>query len=59
MSDDRSFKIVQLSDVYIDGSGKDFLRTQALFENLVLNDKPNLVVIGGDIVSPDIAQDEF
>ena len=34
------------------------MRTQALFENLVMNDKPNLVVIGGDTVSPNISQNE-
>ena len=52
---DGSFRVVQLSDIYVDGNPDNFLNTQALIENLILKEEPDLVVITGDTVKPDSA----
>jgi predicted MPP superfamily phosphohydrolase len=52
---DGSFRVLQLSDIYVDGNAENFLNTQALIENLILKEEPDLVVITGDTVKTDSA----
>ena len=58
MPGDHELKIVQLSDLYMDGSAANYLKTQSLIENLFYHEKPEFIIITGDIVSPEITDPE-
>ena len=46
--------ILQLSDIMINDDADTFLQTQALIENLVYQERPDLILLTGDVVDPDI-----
>jgi len=49
-NEDGSFKILQLEEINVNGIAEDYLETQALIENLIYSERPDLIVITGDIV---------
>lgn len=49
---DNSFRVVQLSDIWVDGDGQHFIDTNTFIEKLLKKEQPNLIVITGDIVDP-------
>jgi len=51
-----NFVILQLSDLMMDDDAESYLQTQALIENLVYQERPDLVLLTGDIVDPAIVQ---
>lgn len=52
MNADNKFVIAQLGDLMNTGVPADYIRTQAVIENLVQNVQPDLIVITGDSVDP-------
>jgi hypothetical protein len=46
------FIIAQLGDIMNNGVPADYIRTQAIIDNIVQNVHPNLIVITGDTVDP-------
>ena len=49
-NEEGSFKILQLEEINVNGIAEDYLETQALIENLIYSERPDLIVITGDIV---------
>ncbi len=49
--------IAQLGDLMNTGVAADFIRTEAVIENIVKNVRPNLIVITGDSVTPTISSE--
>lgn len=49
---DNTFRVVQLSDILIDGDEQNFVNTQHFIENLLKKENPDLIVITGDTVHP-------
>ena len=54
---DGTFKIVTFSDLALSDNSEDYLSTQGLIENVLNSEKPDLVVLTGDIVDPAYADD--
>ena len=49
---DNSFRVVQFSDIWVDGDAQNFLETQKFMERLLKKEQPDLIVITGDVVDP-------
>lgn len=49
---DNTFRVVQLSDLWIDGDSQHFIDTADFIDKLLKKEKPNLIVISGDTVDP-------
>ena len=49
---DGSFKIVTFSDLYFNDSAEDYLQTQGLIETVLNEERPDVVVLTGDVVDP-------
>lgn len=49
---DNTFRVVQLSDVWANGDQADFSNTMDFIEKLLKKEKPDLVVLTGDVVDP-------
>jgi hypothetical protein len=56
---DGTFKIVTFSDLALSGIEEDYTMTQALIETVLNSEKPDLVVLTGDIVDPENAADDY
>ena len=54
---DGSFKVVTFSDLGLNESSEDYLQTQGLIESVLNSEKPDFVVITGDIVDPKHSDD--
>lgn len=55
MDPDNKFTIAQLGDLMNTGIPADYIRTQAVIENIVQNVQPDLIVLTGDTVDPKYA----
>ena len=44
--------MLQLSDLMINDNAEDYLHTSALIENLVYQERPDLIILTGDVVDP-------
>ena len=54
---DGTFKIAILSDLGFNENSEDYLQTQGLIETLLSNENPDLIVLTGDVVDPDHAEE--
>jgi hypothetical protein len=51
---DNSFRVVQFSDIWADGDDQNFLNTQKFIQNVIKKEKPDLIVVTGDVVDPSL-----
>jgi hypothetical protein len=49
---ENSFRVVQFSDIWVDGDAENFLNTQKFIQNLIKKEQPDLIIITGDVVDP-------
>lgn len=51
---DNSFRVVQFSDIWADGDDQNFVNTQKFIQNVIKKEKPDLIVVTGDVVDPSL-----
>lgn len=56
---DGTFKIAQFSNIFMDGQASNYAFTMLNIQNVIIDERPDLVVLTGNTVSPFIQEYQY